>query len=554
MSDQDSSVLLESNPEFQKLSDEAKSIVRNKFHSGFVNLSPEAQAIVKQKLGTSQAPSVSQFRKNAAADVNPAIEALNSTNPVMTGINAASQAAQLAQNPDALKQLPGQVVTGIWQGVKDTAGQAADALPYMADPISATYGAVKNTAQALYKKPFSTVVNAAGAAAGGEGIGRASEAMAPRVGSLAKRIGAEVKDVALGPNVSEARAMSQQALESFQPTATTKAEQLGEKYVADARAKVLELRNQLAEQRSRVVPGQGPAEMKAAQLARERVGPLQTKLKQAEQEYQQLLSAQAERAKGLATDKASAGAAMGQAEEAGGFAFKSAPQYEEAIKDRQAMAQHAQFMEGLTPEQAAKTPIEQLQLWRKLSAGARSNGTISKLGQASLSKGEKVIGDELANRSPSFKDARTRWAQVNDALKALPQETAKKRAALRNQLTEIKAQLAKEQEDAKFSLKAVRNTERQGLVSEQKAKVSELTKRTNFASADVQKAQADARELLRQAKAADETQLGEIKKKGEELVMQALARARKRRMLAIGAGAAVAGRFGAWLGRATTPP
>jgi hypothetical protein len=114
MSDQDSSVLLESNPEFQKLSDEAKSIVRNKFHSGFVNLSPEAQAIVKQKLGPAPQAEQQQSLAKRAYDI-----ANVPRTKAREGLGMLAEAGSDAQNAIAQK-------TGLPVGTEPTGNMAAD--------------------------------------------------------------------------------------------------------------------------------------------------------------------------------------------------------------------------------------------------------------------------------------------------------------------------------------------------------------------------------------------------------------------------------------------
>jgi len=249
----------------------------------------------------------------------------------------------------------------------------------------------------------------------------AAGALEGGLSTIGNKIGGIVNTLK-GPTMEEAKAMGQAAEGAFQPEAA----------------------------------------QKAAQYTKQLVEPVQGRIRSFGQRLANLPGQTMEKTKILEAGLKEKGAAMGAAEDAAGFGFKSGPEFEAALKNPKTMGKALKAAEDFAkmgPNKVAETvDPKTIQLVRKLAQEGKEN--VSNLGSATLAQGREVASNALGLIDKKFGQARSEYQEVKSAIDALPLDQKRMASMLKSQLQEAKSMLAEAQSQAKELAQAAKTADK----------------------------------------------------------------------------------------------
>lgn len=398
--------------------------------------------------------------------------------------------------------------------------------------------ALAGTAVSMVPDIATSLPMGGGAAVGAKVAGNAVKAS--KAGKFVQRVGKALK----GPTAEEAKIAASEMRLNFRPKAAEKAREVGQFDIRQAEDMLTAAKKEAMEVLTSVKDKGRPMTEAARTEAQAKLKGMADNIRKMRESLIELPGTTRAKLAELEQLKSEAGKAMGAAEDASGFGFKTSPKFEERIKSPKFTSRVAEKLRPMFnkgPEEvAARLKPKNIQKVRKIM---QEESGLSNIGHAEGQSMRETAAQALSLKSKPFAEARSRFHDVTNALDNLPNEMKAKSEALRKALGEARDGFKEAAAEAKQKIGSVRNTEEKALADTVASRKREVKTKIIDSATRLQKAKQEAQDLMAQAKSADAAELADIKLKAHALVQEGLENNVIMRKLK-GIGGAVAGAAG----------
>lgn len=364
------------------------------------------------------------------------------------------------------------------------------------------------------------------------GAVKALQPIGNKTASVASRIGRAFT----GPTAEEAKLAAGELRRGFQKTAERAATETGEKLISEASQSLAQAKEKALEV-AQSLKGQGrPATAKVIEGAKRELEPIRKVISDLRSKLRSLPEEAKRQLDELQVLDKDARKAINKAETLSGLEMKTIP---EVPKDISGFANEMKQFAGRNPDDLLEAvPLERLQELKKI-AQVTKRGNILPEEQAFINQGVEAIDQAISRGAPKVGEELGRFRQVQDAIKNLPAETARRKTQLMRALDKTRDEFKTASSEARERIRLAKETEGAELSRIASEKITEAKKKVQQAGQAFKKTQQKAKELLRQAKDADGAELRKIEDQARKLILEGLENSKTLRTIKFAAGAAL---------------